>query len=183
MLNGKENDTISQINTANSRQSHIAELQNKWEALTVAALQVAAEVNPFQADLPVGTVIPAVSAVGWPKGHRNCDVRPRLVDKQGTSRLVDSGSQVTTTSRIPGDKKDSQSRLLAVNGSKIETYGVREINIKINRKNYSIPAIVCDMGQDILGMDFINKYRLGLEWDDFDQTELYLVDKKADLIL
>ena len=140
---------------------------------------MAAEVNPYESDLPVGTVIPAVSAVGWPMGHRNCDVRPRLVDKLGVARLVDSGSQVTTTSRTPADKKDNFSRLMAVNGSKIETYGVREIEIKINRKSYTINAIVCDMGQDILGMDFINKYRLGLEWDDFDQTELYLVDKKA----
>ena len=28
-------------------------------------------------------------------------------------------------------------------------------------------------------MDFLDKYKLGFEWDEFDQTELYLVDKKA----
>ena len=42
-----------------------------------------------------------------------------------------------------------------------------------------MPAIICDIGQDILGADFINKYKLGLEWDEVDQTELFLVDKKA----
>ena len=40
-----------------------------------------------------------------------------------------------------------------------------------------MPAIICDVGQDILGADFINKYKLGMEWDDFDQTELFLSDK------
>ena len=40
-----------------------------------------------------------------------------------------------------------------------------------------MPAVICDVGQDILGADFINKYKLGMEWDDFDQTELFLSDK------
>ena len=44
-----------------------------------------------------------------------------------------------------------------------------------------MPAIICDIGQDILGADFINKYKLGLEWDEVDQTELFLVDKKANI--
>ena len=30
-------------------------------------------------------------------------------------------------------------------------------------------------------MDFLTKYKLSLEWDDFDQSELYLVDKKAQI--
>ena len=28
-------------------------------------------------------------------------------------------------------------------------------------------------------MDFINKYKLGLEWDDYNQSKLFIVDKKA----
>ena len=55
------------------------------------------------------------------------------------------------------------------------------LKIKINRKEYSIPAMICDIKQDILGADFIKKYRLGLEWDDFDQTELFIVDKRANI--
>ena len=51
--------------------------------------------------------------------------------------------------------------------------------VKIGRKSYEIKAVVCDVGQDILGMDFLDKYKLGFEWDDFDQTELFIVDKKA----
>ena len=51
--------------------------------------------------------------------------------------------------------------------------------VKIGRKTYDVNAVICDVEQDILGMDFLDRYKLGFEWDDFDQTELYLVDKKA----
>ena len=30
-------------------------------------------------------------------------------------------------------------------------------------------------------MDFIDKYKLGLEWDEYTQTELSIVDKKAQI--
>ena len=53
--------------------------------------------------------------------------------------------------------------------------------VKINRKVYSITAVICDVSQDILGMDFMNKYRLGFELDDFDQTELFITDKRSQI--
>ena len=40
-------------------------------------------------------------------------------------------------------------------------------------------AVVCNISQDILGMDFLDKYKMGMEWDDYDQSELFLVDKRA----
>ena len=126
-------------------------------------------------------VLRAVDAVGWGAG-RNCDIRPRLLDKcTGISRLLDSGSQISVTKKGPDDKLDHAFKLVAVNGSKIPTYGVKEIEIKIGRKTYSMPAVVCDIQQDILGMDFLTKYKLNFEWDDFDHSELYLVDKKAQI--
>ena len=30
-------------------------------------------------------------------------------------------------------------------------------------------------------MDFINKYKLSLDWDEFDQSELFLVDKRSQI--
>ena len=84
------------------------------------------------------------------------------------------------TKKLPGDKSDSSLRLIAVNGTKIETFGVREITLKIGRKSYKIPAIICDVQQEILGMDFINRYKLNLECSD-DQTELMIVDRKAQI--
>ena len=85
------------------------------------------------------------------------------------------------TVRGPEDKIDPTFKLVAVNGSKIDAYGVKDISFQINRKTYTIPAIICDVQQDILGMDFVDKYKLGLEWDDFDQSVLFLVDKRAQI--
>ena len=150
--------------------------------MVVSALEVAGSVDPYQSDLPAGSILSAVEARDWAIGQRNCDIRPRLLDRStGTSRLVDSGSQITVTRKGPGDKPDHTFKLVAVNGSRIPTYGVKEIAVKLNRKTYLMPAVVCDIQQDILGMDFLTKYKLSLEWDDFDQSELYLVDKKAQI--
>ena len=100
--------------------------------MVVSALEVAKSVNPYESDLPEGTVIPAVSAVDWLVGQRNCDIRPRLMDKStGISRLLDSGSQISVTRKEENDKIDPSFKLVAVNGSKIPTYGVKEITVKI----------------------------------------------------
>ena len=45
-----------------TRQSRLA--QENWISQTVAAIEVASNVNPFESDLPVGSIIPAVSALG-----------------------------------------------------------------------------------------------------------------------
>ena len=148
----------------------------------MAALEVAVNVNPFESDVPIGTVIPSVSAVGWQVGARNCDIRPRLLDKSsGQFRLIDSGSMITATSKLPGDKPDENIKIIAVNGTKINTYGIREIDIKIGRKKYTMPAVVCDIKQDILGMDFLDRFKLNLMWNEDDESELLIVDRKAQI--
>ena len=173
----------SLFSAAISRQSQVvAPIKQSWDKLVVSALSIASEVDPYTPDLPVGTVIRAIDAVDWSMGQRNCDIRPRLVDKaSGEARLLDSGSQITVTKRRPEDKVDNSIRLVAVNGTKIDTFGIREIEVKLGRKAYRMPAIICEVQQDILGMDFLKKFKLSMEWDDFDQTELFLVDKKADI--
>ena len=130
-------------------------------------------------DIPIGVVLPSISAVGWTP-TQTVDIRPRLVDSStGQARLLDSGAQISATQRKPEDKIDQSMSVVAVNGSRIQTYGIRNLTVKIHRKTYHIPAVICDIAQDILGADFINKYRLGLEWDDFDQSELFITDKRA----
>ena len=154
--------------------------QLSWDSLIVSALEVAAEVDPYETDLPVGSIVRAVDAVDWKVGRRNCDIRPRLLDKSsGKSRLVDSGSQISVTMKGPNDIIDNNLKLVAVNGSKIEPYGIKNMVVKMGRKTYEIPAVVCDIQQDILGMDFVKKFKLNFEWDDFG--ELYIVDRKAQI--
>ena len=158
-----------------TRLSQISQIQAELSSIRVQS-------DSDLPDLPVGVEIPAVDAVGWTKGHRSVDIRPRLVDKaSGVSRLIDTGAQLSATVRLPGDEVDDSIRLVAVNGSKIKTYGVRTVNLKIGRKSYSIEAIICDVKEDILGSDFIKKYKLSLEWDDCDQSELSIVDKRAQI--
>ena len=171
---------VAGISFGNVRQSH--QIQSNWNSLVVSAIEVAEKVNPYLPSLPDGTVVRAIDALRWPSFGHNCDIRPRLKDdSSGINRLVDSGSQISVAKKGPNDKIDDSFKLIAVNGSRIESYGVKDIELQIGRKTYKIPAVICDVQQDILGMDFINKYKLNFEWDDFDQTELYLVDKKANI--
>ena len=137
---------------------------------------------PLEPDIPIGRVIPSIEAVDWHKKGLNVDIRPRLVDSStGRVRLLDISAQLSAAMKGPEDVLDEAVKLVAVNGSRIPTYGTKDLVIKIGRKTYKIQAVICDVRQDILGFDFITKYKLGLEWDDFDQSELFLVDKKADI--
>ena len=84
-----------------------------------------------ETDLPVGVIVPSVDAVGWTP-DRNVDIRPRLVDKStGQARLIDSGAMISATRKRPEDKLDQSMSVVAVNGSRINTYGIREITVKI----------------------------------------------------
>ena len=135
--------------------------------------------NLESSNLPIGSIIPSIEALHW--SHKSdCDIRPRLVDKStGEARLVDSGSMISVTKKEPDDKIDNSIRLIAVNGSRIDAYGVRNIEFKIGRKSYKMPAVICDVKQDILGQDFVDKFKMGFEWDDVDQSEYFIVDKRA----
>ena len=132
--------------------------------------------------IEVGVEIPTIDAVGWSKALNGVDIRPKLVDRStGVARLIDSGAMISAAAKGPNDKLSEGVRLVAVNGSRINTYGMRNLTFKMGRKTYTVPAVVCDIAQDILGMDFIDKYKLNMEWDDYDQSELFLVDKRAQI--
>ena len=183
-------ETESNFIEAEARQSHMAKIRNSWAKFTIASLSRGSGEHrlpdPFRVGeeyAQVGVVVPTVDAVR--KGALfgpNCDIRPRLFDKSTNQfRLIDTGSMITATAKKPGDKVDNTFRLVAVNGSQITTYGVREIIVKIGRKTYKMEAVICDIEQDILGMDFIDHYKLGFDWDDFDQSELFIFDKRAQI--
>ena len=177
-LNENEAYLSEFISSVNARRCHIADSNSAgvgFDGAKIGAIKLAKRVLN-----PIGSIVSAAEAVDW--ADPSCDIRPRLFDKSTKEfRLIDSGSMITATRKLPEDKVDDSVNLVAVNGTKIKTYGIRTIQIKIGRKAYSMPAVICDISQDILGMDFLAKYRLGVEWDDFDQTELYITDKKAQI--
>ena len=128
MFSQTNQDESDYFSLPEARQSQIAGLQTKWNQVTLAAIEAASLIDPFQSDIPVDSVVPAVEAQRWPVGHRGCDIRPRLLDKStGQSRLIDSGSMITATKKLPEDKLDESINLVAVNGTKIKTYGVRTL--------------------------------------------------------
>ena len=124
------------LNQVRHESSHL--FQNQTNAINIDQFTLGAiEIPRDLPDLPVGTVVPSIEAVDWPE-HRNVDIRPRLIDSaSGKERLLDSGAQISATKRTPEDKPDHSVNLVAVNGSRIPTYGVREIQFKIGRKNCS----------------------------------------------
>ena len=119
-----------------SRQSQMAGLTRSWDLGIIAALEKAATIDPFKPDLPEGTIVPAVEAVDW---SGNSDIRPRLWDESTKEfRLLDSGSMITATKKLPGDTPDNRLKLMAVNGSDIQTYGIRELKVKISSTYFII---------------------------------------------
>ena len=110
----------------------------------------------------------------------NRDVRPRVLD--GISKqylLVDTGSQCSVTKPSPEDKLRPDLRLEAVDGSLLKCYGTRPLELRLNRKQYKIQTVISDTTDNILGMDFIDKY--GFEFRRGEFGDLYLYDPKAQI--
>ena len=153
-------------------------VQEDWSREIKSQIDSIASVNPYLSWPVVGEEVPAVSAVAWVQGARGLDTRPKLFDGVTNSwKMCDTGSMVTVVKNSPHDKVDETKILEAVNGSAIKVYGQKEIEVRLGRKSYKIDAIIADVEQDILGWDFIQKYKLNFEWNDFG--DLVLRDRKA----
>lgn len=79
------------------------------------------------------------------------------------SLLVDTGASRSifppTNNRKPAPK-DVGFRLIAANGSNIDTYGWKDIPIKFNNKTYSWRFLIADVKIPLLGADFLSHYDL-----------------------
>ena len=152
--------------------------KSKWDLMVSNAINQVAEVNPYLPDINVGDEVSALSAIAWVKGAQNLDCRPKVFDGTTQSwKLLDTGSSVTVVRKSQNDKKDESKGLKAVNGSKIDCYGQKVIEVRIGRKTYPILATIADVDQDILGWDFLVTHKLSFEWSEFG--DLYIVDKLA----
>ena len=108
----------------------------------------------------------------------NFDIRPRVFDNvTKTFSLVDTGSQCSVIRPVQGDALAPHLHLEAVDGSELPCYGKKQHSVRFNRKTYHIEAVVSKTTDQILGMDFIKKYQLDLQWGPFG--DYYLVDKKS----
>ena len=152
-------------------------VQQNWSERIFSELEPIAADNPYLPDI-TGEEVSALEAIAWTRGSRGVDCRPKIFNGISKSwMLCDTGSMVTAVKRGPDDKLDESRYLQAVNGSKIKCFGKKEIQIRLGRKTYTIEAVIADIKQDILGWDFLAKYRLNWKWAQFG--DLYLVDSKA----
>ena len=93
-------------------------------------------------------ILPSLAASRWPEGFKGLDARPRFVEGLTNQHcLVDSGSAITAVAPIPGDTVKPELALIAANGTRIECYGYRQIEIQINRKKYPITAAIAQVDE------------------------------------
>ena len=122
--------------------------------------------------------LPGFQGVNWPRGHLGVDLRPHIYDPNMKEFLLcDSGSQITAVPPEPGDKVVPGLVLRAVNGSRIECFGYKMIEVKIGRKTYPFKAIKALVDSTVLGWDFFRRHRLDLIWNDWGDVCLY--DRRA----
>ena len=106
------------------------------------------------------------------------DMRPHVLD--GITKkllLLDSGSQVCAWPPDPGDKPVQSMMLKAANGTKMKCYGLKEVNVRINRKEYKVKAIKTEVKDPILGWNFTDTHKLTMDWTEYGDA--VLIDKKA----
>ena len=99
-------------------------------------------------------VVPSIAAASSPDGERGVDTRPRFLDPlSGHHCLVDSGSAITAVEAGPNDVVRPELALIAANGTLIECYGYKNIDIQMGRKKYSIRAAIAKIKGTIIGWD------------------------------
>ena len=90
---------------------------------------------------------------------KNYDMRPHIHDKLTNEYLLyDSGAQVSACPPDPGDVIDPKVALRSVNGSRLNCYGFKEIDIQINRKKYPVKMIKTDVQKTILVRSACQKF-------------------------
>jgi hypothetical protein len=80
----------------------------------------------------------------------------------GRDYLVDSGAELCVIPANADDKRHALHghSLIAANGSKIVSYGKRELALKFGQSSFTQEFIVADVSQPILGANFFAKHHL-----------------------
>ena len=154
--------------------------QVEWDKAVSDISDNVAELNPYVKFKKPGEEISAVEAINWTKNQfGQVDFRPKIYDSvTKTYTLCDTGAMISCIPREKGDKLDPKTKLRTASGTPMNTYGTKEISIRLGRKTYTITATITDVTQRILGMDFFHKYQLGFQWIYDDLFVIDFVDPK-----
>ena len=129
---------------------------------------------------PPAETLAAIAAFHQNSEESGVDYRPHIYDSASkTHILVDSGSAVSAWPPEPGDLEVPNLHLKAVNGSKIKCFGHKEVDIRINRKNYRFKVIKAQVECPILGWDFIRHFKFNFLWNQFG--DITINDPKANI--
>ena len=108
------------------------------------------------------------------------DIRPRVYDSISKDYLlVDTGSMCSVTKPASNATVRPDLLLESVDGTNIPCFGTKPLSLRLGRKEYHIDTVVSNTTDNILGMDFINKY--GFEFRRGEFGDLYLYDPKANI--
>ena len=175
----KDNEVVEESFIAEQGQDNSETFTHKNDIPSLAALTVdAPELASVSVSNEGSDFFCASEAVKLQASEESLDMRPYLFDNNSKSHiLLDSGSQVCAWPPEPGDKVDPSIKLKAVNGSKLNCYGYKEVKVRINRKEYGVTAIKTDVIDPILGWNFTRKHRLWTGWNQWG--DVILTDPKA----
>ena len=154
--------------------------QVEWDNKISQISNQIADINPYVKHKLPGEEIAAIDAVNWVNGQfGQVDFRPKLYDNITKSYILcDTGAMISCVPKEKGDILDPNTTLRTADGKPMRTYGSKEISVRMGRKTFSIQAVITEVNQKILGMDFFRKYRLGFEWY---MDDLYVIDRKAQI--
>ena len=139
-------------------------IQSAYERLVVAAVHPIAGDDGFLPPPP--PEISAAEAASWVDGHRSCDARPKLFDGATQSwRLMDTGAAISVVPPVQGDQVDHSICFEAIDGTKIKTYGSKDVYVRIGRKSYKQRCYIADVKESVLGWDFIAANKLNFIWN------------------
>ena len=176
--------------TISSNQASISEVwgdypfkpqcQKQWDEKIKCISSRIAELNPYLPTKKPGDEISAVEALNWNDKQEQMDFRPKIYDNITKSYILcDTGAMISCIPRTSSDILNPSTKLKTASGEQMNTYGTKLINIQLGRKNYQIQATITDVTQQILGMDFFKKYKLGFKWV---YDDLFVIDQKAQIL-
>ena len=105
-------------------------------------------------------------------------MRPHVRDKRSDLWIMlDSGAAISIwPRRCYPELPRAQTSLVAVNGTKIATYGTKDVSLDLEGKCYTHRFIIAEVQSPILGWDFMAHFKLDLRWK---RSQCFLANLKA----
>ena len=101
----------------------------------------------------------------------------------GTRFLVDTGAEVSVYPPVAGLRSPISSQtLVAANGSTIQTYGTRNIKLRIGGRCFSWDFVIADVPRAILGADFLRAHNFLVDVAGRGLIDTHIYDSKEAFI-